>query len=299
MIVFVTGGTGFLGCEIVQALIEAGHDTRVLVRTNSTHGSSHLPKAAERVNGDILGPDLDKLILGADAVIHLVGIIREFPSRGITFQTLHIDATSNVIRAMETADVKRLIHMSALGSDRGDSSYFSSKLAAEKAVRDSSLIWTIIRPSVVYGPSDEFVNMLVSQVKTLPVVPVIGDGSYELQPVHVRDVAAGFVKALSMPETEGQTYEVGGPQKLSYNRILDELALAMGKDKAKKMHLPLAVMRPSIAVMEKFPFFPITQDQLKMLLMNNTCDEKPYMATFGIKPVAFFDGITDNIKPPH
>jgi NADH dehydrogenase len=298
MNVMVTGGTGFIGRRIVEQLIHAGHRARVLVRPNSAHGSAHLPQAAERVNGDILDSDLEKHLEGVDAVLHLVGIIREFPSKGITFHALHTRATANLVRAMVAAGVERLVHMSALGSERGDSGYFESKLEAEEAVRNSDLAWTIMKPSVVYGPGDEFINMLAAQVRRLPVVPVIGDGSYELQPVHVRDVATGFVKALSLPETRGRTYEVGGPQKLSYDRILDEIAAAMGKGQATKIHLPLSVMRPSIEVMQNLPFFPITMDQLTMLLMNNTCDEKSYLSTFAIDPLIFGEAISKYLRPP-
>ena len=249
------------------------------------------------MTGDILDSDLDRHLEGQDAVIHLVGIIRESPWRGVTFRTLHTRATSNLIRAMAAAAVERIVHMSALGSERGGSGYFESKLEAEKAVRNSNLTWTIIKPSVVYGPDDEFVNMLASQVRKLPVVPVIGDGTYELQPVHVHDVATGFVEALSKAETEGSIYEVGGPQKLSYNQILDEIALAVGKDKAAKIHIPLRVMRPSVALMQKLPFSPITMDQLRMLLMNNTCDQEPYMSTFEIDPLTFGEAISEYLRP--
>ncbi|MBN1654849.1 MAG: complex I NDUFA9 subunit family protein [Deltaproteobacteria bacterium] len=296
MKVFVTGGTGFIGTEVVKSLVSAGHEVRVLVRRNGAHGSSHLPDAAIRVDGDIFDTDIDKHLEGVDAVVNLVGIIREIKDWGITFQKLHVDSTKNIIRAMTSTGVKRLIQLSALGSERGESDYFRTKLEAEKAVKNSSLVWTIIKPSVVYGLGDGFVNMLASQVRTLPVVPVIGDGNYELQPVHVKDVATGVVKALSMVETETKSYEVGGLQTFSYNRILDEIARALGKIKALKVHFPLVIMRPSIAMLERYSFFPITTDQLKMLLMSNTCDEKPYMTAFGIDPVKFRDGISEYVK---
>lgn len=294
MNVFVTGGTGFIGRWIIKELIQTDHRVRVLVRPNSAHGTSHLPDAIEQVNGDILDSNLDKHLKGTDAIIHLVGIIREFPANGITFQKLHVEATENVIRAMQKAGMKRLVHMSALGTDRGDSEYFRSKLTAEKTVQSSSLDWTIIRPSAVYGPGDEFIKMLSTQIKLLPMLPVIGDGKYRLQPVHVNDVAKGFVKSLSMPETVGKVYEVGGPQELSYDELLDEIGLSQGKNKIRKIHLPLTVMQPSISVLQNFSFFPITTDQLKMLLMSNTCDQKPYMTAFGIEPTNFAQGISNN-----
>jgi len=171
-----------------------------------------------------------------------------------------------------------------------------SRLEAEKTVKNLSLVRTIIKHSAVYGPGDGLVNILASQVRTLPAVPVIGDGNCELQPVHVKDVATGVVKSLSMVETETRSCEVGGPQTFSYNRILDEVAHALGKVKALKLHLPLTATRPSIAALERYSFFPITTDQFKMLLVSNTCDEKPYMTVFGIDPVKFSDGISKYVK---
>jgi NADH dehydrogenase len=297
MNVLVTGGTGFIGRSVVEQLVDSGHHVRVLVRPNSAHGFSHLPGTAERADGDILDADLERHLDDVDAVIHLVGIIREIPSRGVTFRSLHVEATANLIRAMKAAAVERVVHMSALGSERGASAYFETKLEAEQAIESSDLTWTVIKPSVVYGPDDEFINMLASQVSRLPMVPVLGDGRYELQPVHVRDVATGFAKALSMAETEGAVYEVGGPQKLSYNRILDEIAAALAREKIAKIHLPLAAMRPAVAVLQKLPFFPITTDQLDMLLMGNTCDERPYMSTFAIDPSSFAEGISEYLQP--
>jgi NADH dehydrogenase len=265
MRVFVTGGTGFVGGHMVSGLMEAGHDPLVLVRQDSGHGLDYLPDDVISVQGDVFDQDLEKSMEGAEAVIHLVGVIRAYPSKGITFDRLHTEATKNVVRAMKNAGVKRLAHMSALGAGPdGPTGYFRTKWEAEEAVKESGLDFTVFKPSVIFGPRDEFV---------------------------VGNVADGFIKALTMDETIGKTYEVGGPEELTYNDILDQIARALGRKAARNVHLPLALMKPMIRLMQNLPLFPVTMDQLTMLLMNNTCDSRPYFDTFGIEPVEFGEGI--------
>jgi NADH dehydrogenase len=233
---------------------------------------------------------------GCDAIIHLVGIIREFPGRGITFDKLHVQATNNVVHAARDLGIKRYIHMSALGARIGSQSGYShTKGLAEQAVTDSSLEWTIFRPSVIFGPRDEFVNMLADMIRKTPVVPVIGSGEYRLQPVSLKNVAEGFVKSVTSPGTIGKIYDVGGPESYSYNEMIDEIASVMGK-KRLKFHAPLPLMVPVIRVMERFPFFPVTRAQLTMLLEGNTCDPEKFYETFRITPVSFRDGIREYIQ---
>jgi NADH dehydrogenase len=249
---------------------------------------------AKIVDGDVLDEDLAERIPSADAVIHLVGIIREAPRKGVTYERLHVDATKNVVNAATSRGIRRFIHMSALGADpEGPTGYFRSKGRAEQIVRASELDWTIFRPSVVFGPGDDFVNMLGGQVRAFPVVPVIGDGAYTLQPVSVGDVVSGFVDALEQPETISQTFCVSGPETMSYDDLLDSIARGLGKKRARKAHFPLGLMRPTIRAMEGLSFFPITTDQLTMLLESNVCDPTPYFDTFRISPTHFEQGIKE------
>jgi len=295
MKVFVTGGTGFIGAEVLEQLKDAGHDVRALVRPGRGRGAGTMPGGVEVVEGDVLDEDLAKHLSGMDAVIHLVGIIRSYPGRGITFQKLHVEAARNVLEAMKSAGVERLIHMSALGAEAGGvTEYFRTKYEAENLVKESGLKWTVMKPSVVYGPRDQFVNMLAKQVEKR-VTPVIGDGKYLLQPVSVKDVASGFVKSLTMDDAIGRTYQVGGPDRFTYNDLLDVLARALGRKKANKVHLPLVPVQMVTSIMERFDFFPVTQDQLKMLLKGNVCDPEPYFTQFGIEPVKFEHGIKEYV----
>lgn len=298
MKVFVTGATGFVGSEVLRQLLAAGHLPRCLVRRGSEEKLA-VRDAIEVCPGDFDHPDsLDGALEGCDAVIHLVGIIREFPERKITFQRLHVEATRHLIAAAQAQGVQRFLHMSANGS-RADAvaPYHQSKWQAEEALRASTLDWTIFRPSLICGRGDSFVTLLADMVRRFPVVPVIGDGDYRLSPVAVGDVAASFVKALQLPQTIGQSYQCCGARALSYNQILDAIAKALGKDGVTKLHHPLLLMKPLIALLEGFPVFPITRNQLTMLLEGNSCDPAPWAETFALTPTPLETVLSNMLRP--
>lgn len=292
MKVFVTGGTGFVGTEIIRQLTAAGHTARCLVRTGSEHKMEIL-KGVEIRHGDASQPEtLVDALKGCEAVIHLIGIIREFPHKGITFKKLHVEATGNLLQAAREQGVGRFVHMSSNGTREGATSdYHQSKWAAEELVRDSDLDWTIFRPSVIFGPGDQFINMLADMMHKLPVMPVIGDGAYRMSPVAVEDVAKGFIKSLKLQEASGQVYHCCGPQALTYDEILDEIGRALGKTSVTKLHHPLCLMKPVVGLLDGFSWFPLTRNQLTMMLEGNVCDPEPWAKTFGIKPTPLAEGI--------
>jgi NADH dehydrogenase len=290
--VVVTGGTGFVGRAVVEALLAHGHRVRCLVRTGS-ESRQPLRDGVESVAGDVTRPaGLADAARGADAIVHLVGIIREFRGRGITFETLHTRATENVLGAAREARVGRFLHMSALGTGpQARSRYHRTKWAAEEAVRASGLAWTIFRPSVVFGPGDGFVSLIARLVRWFPIVPVIGDGRNRFQPVAVADVAEGFARALERPATAGQIFEVGGPRAYTFDEIVDEVGAALGRRRVPKVHHPVALMAPVVRLLERVPLFPLTSDQLLMLGEGSTCDPEPFARAFEIAPTPFPAGI--------
>jgi uncharacterized protein YbjT (DUF2867 family) len=301
MKVLVTGSTGFVGNGIVSKLAEDGHHAICLVRPGSERKMKVVQHARERVTlvpGDLFDHDsLERAMEGCDAVIHLVGIIREQPGKGVTFSRIHVTGTKNVLEAAKKAGVRRLVHMSALGSRAGATSpYHQTKYDAEQLVMGSGIPYTIFRPSVIFGPDDEFVNMLADIVR-LPVTPVIGDGSFLLQPVSRQTVADVFSQALTLESATYQIFEVGGPQPLSYAQILEAIGKALGKQRVNKVHIPLAVMKPVIRMMEGFSFFPITNTQLTMLLEGNTCEDTERLYdVFQTKKIPFQEGIETYLR---
>ncbi len=292
MKVFLTGGTGFVGSEVLRQLVAAGHVVRALVRDGS-EGKLAVTEGVEVHHGDVTeGSSLVGAMAGCDAVIHLVGIIRELPSRGVTFKKLHVDGTENVLAAAEEQGIARYLHMSSNGTrERGSTEYHRTKWQAEGLVRETSLDWTIFRPSLIFGPGSEFVNMIAELIRRIPVVLVIGDGQYRMQPVAVAQVAASFVKALEIPKTIHAVYHLGGGSSYSYDEILDLTAKALGKEKAHKLHQPLFMIKPMVKVMQTSEHFPLTSDQLTMLVEGNVCDPGEWAQVFGLEPVSYAEGI--------
>ena len=289
---FVTGGTGFVGRAVVQALRAQGCAVRCLVRRGSER-DLHGLGAIERIEGDVMSREsLEQGMAGCDAVIHLVGIIREQPSAGATFERVHTQGTINVLEAAAAVGARRYVHMSALGTRAGARSrYHRTKWAAEEAVRASPVPWTIFRPSIIYGRGDGFVTMLARMIERLPVVPVIGTGRQRLQPVPVAHVAQGFVRALTLDASVKHTYEVGGPEPLTMVDLVDRVAAAMGRRRPLKAHAPLGLVRAVTRVLYRFPDYPLTPDQLLMLEEENTCEPGPFYETFGLAPVALDTGL--------
>jgi NADH dehydrogenase len=289
MKIFIAGGTGFVGGHLCRCLINRGHTIRLLVRNRSGIDLEGI----ERHEGDIFAPEtLAAPLAGCDAVINLIGIIRESPGQGVTFEKLHVEATRTMLAATEQAGIRRYLQMSALGT-RPDavSAYHRTKWRGEELVRNSGLDWTIFRPSVIFGPGDSFVTMLADLIVKLPLVPVIGNGRYRLQPIAASDVALCFSMALEMPATTGCCYELCGPDRLSYNDMLDQIGTALGRSSVPKLHNPLRLMTLVTPFLQRFPFYPVTMDQIHMLLEENICDSS-WRQSFDFTPTRFSEGIS-------
>jgi uncharacterized protein YbjT (DUF2867 family) len=295
--VLVTGGTGFGGTHVCRALIARGFLPRLLVRVGSEGKIPEDVRSACRVTpGDVNDREaVEYAAQGTMAIVHLVGIIREFPEPGVTFERLHVTATRNAVDAARRWEIPRFVHMSALGArPGGPTGYFDTKGRAEEYVRRSGLSWTIFRPSVIFGPGDQFLNELARILRKTPFLPVPGDGTYRLQPVFVGDVAKGFADALLNAGTEGKTFEVGGPERFSYNELLDKVAASIGL-RARKVHVPLSLLRPMVLRMERFRKFPLTTDQLEMLLAENICDHELFYSAFGFTPFSLSDYLSGGL----
>jgi NADH dehydrogenase len=279
-----------VGNEVVKELLARGHEVRALVRPGSERKIK--AEAVELAFGDVLDKGaVAQAAQGCDALIHLVGIIREFPRRGITFEALHVQATMNAVDAARAAGARRYLQMSALGArhEPGDP-YHTTNFRADEYVRASGLTYTIFRPSVIYGPHDQSINLLARQLRACPILPVMGGGLYQMQPVPVTTVAQAFALALELPKTENRVYEVGGPAPLTFNEIIDTLAAVLRR-KVYKVHLPVWPVRLAAWLFGGFAWFPLTTGQIRMLLEGNTCDAAAFYQDFGLSPVSFYDGL--------
>ena len=302
MKVLVTGGTGFVGTHLVNALLRRGHATAVLAR-HPDSARNRYNRPVESVPGDVLDPaSLARACAGRDAVIHLVGIIWE--KGGQTFDRMHREAAVNVVGAMRSAGVRRLVHMSAMGSsDDSPSEYARTKAAGERAVRESGLDWTIFRPSIIFGPGDGFVNLLAPIVRNNPgFIPVIGPGTTRLQPVSVSDVSRVFADALEKPDARGRSYEIGGPETLTLNEMYREIAVAVGKPGKPLLHFPLWYGRLLASAFEALARRgvlespPLTRDQLRSLSRDNTGDVSQTVADFPGEWRRFGPGIREYLS---
>ena len=303
MNVLVTGGTGFVGREIVRQLRFSGHRVHLLARDPESPAAQQVAiqySAKVRQGNVIVGSSLRGVCDGMDAVIHLVGIISEYDDQ--TFDHVHGRGTQNMIFAAQDGKVQRFIHMSALGSGpNARSRYHESKWIGEDRVRRSGLAWTVFRPSIIYGPGDSFVNMLAKAMRLSPIIPVFGNGQTKLQPVAVKCVATAFVKSLSESRAIGESYDLCSPESITFNDLLNQVAVALGK-KRVKVHVPVELARLPVGMLEAFyprvfhraP--PVNRDQLTMLQQDNVGDSRPADELFGLKHTSFSEGISKYVR---
>ncbi|MDR4507240.1 MAG: complex I NDUFA9 subunit family protein [Candidatus Brocadiaceae bacterium] len=299
MKIFLTGSTGFIGKQLLQDLIEKKYHVRCLVRQGSENKIAHYRnKGIEIVSGDIVDADsLQGKLAGCDVIINLVGIIREFRRKGITFEKLHYQGTVNIVAAAQLQGVKRFIQMSALGANaKGKTHYQQTKFRAEEWIKESGLDYTIFRPSIVFGPEDKFVNLFAKMLKTQQFVPVIGDGTYQLQPVAVENVSMGFIKAIEQEDAIGKIFEVGGSEKMAFDTIIDTIADVICTP-SNKIHVPVWIMGLMAELFDWLPIFPVTKEQITMLIDGNTCNEKPFFKHFNLQPIGFQEGIAKYLRP--
>ncbi len=283
MLVLVTGATGFLGRRVVPELLARRHQVRCLVHSP---GRERLfdHREVEVHYGSVLNPDsLGPAMLGVQSVVHLVGIIRT--GRGASFDRVHRQGTANVAEAAKEAGGREIIYVSAMGATANPKyPYLHSKRQAELCVTSSGMDYTILRPSVIFGEGDEFMTALAGLVRLGPVAPVIGSGRNRMQPVAVEDVARCVAASVSNSLVKGRTINLGGPHRLSYNELLEEVALAMGR-RLRLVHIPTALAWPAVALMQNvLPRPPVTTAQLRMLGIRNVAEGPDMEQAFGFTP---------------
>jgi NADH dehydrogenase len=235
--ILVTGGTGFVGQEVVKALLKLGYSVRLLVRNPARARNVIRDPRVELVEGDALKPEtLPPAMVGVQSVIHLVGIITE--TSKVTYEQAHFEATRNVLTAAKAAGVTRWVQMSAIGTrSHASSRYHLTKWRAEEFVRQSGLDWTIFRPSLIYGYNehDRLLNMLRLTLSfpldllTLRSFPVFNGGEALIQPVSVREVARCFAMAPAKEASIGRTFDLVGPVALTWREMTFKILAALGK----------------------------------------------------------------------
>jgi NADH dehydrogenase len=278
----IIGGTGFVGSYLVDALLEHGHDVSVLVRAGSEH-KVHRTDEVRVVTGDLSSQAaLTSVLEGCDAAIYNVGLLREFPRRGITFEQAQYQGVVDTVSAARIARVPRLLLMSAIGVKNPGTDYQSTKRRAEVHALESGLDVTVLRPSVIFGDprgTMEFATQLYGDM-VKPPIPAVAFPGVRMSPIHVTDVADAFCAALTNDGTIGQIIELAGPETLEWHEIVRRVATAAGKSKII-LPMPLWIMRVGATLFDWLPFYPVTRDQLTMLEEGNTGTAKAAESLIG------------------
>jgi uncharacterized protein YbjT (DUF2867 family) len=288
-VILVTGGTGFVGPKIVHALRGRELPVRALVRSPVGRSASTLAAwGVELVRGDVTdAASLRRGVAGCETVVHLVAIRQGRPEQ---FRRVMEEATRDLVAAAKDAGVRRFVLMSALGTTEETKDrvpYYHAKWEMERTVKTSELEHVIFRPSFVFGDDGGILTTFRMVAKLSPVTPIIGSGEQRIQPIWVDDVGAYFAAAVDKPEAAGRTFELGGPDVVSWNEFWTRLKRALHQ-RRPSIHVPMGLMRVNALLTERLPGnIPLTRDLLTMLeLGDNTVSNDDAVRTFGIPLVS-------------
>ncbi|HEU0004231.1 MAG TPA: NAD(P)H-binding protein [Ktedonobacteraceae bacterium] len=289
--ILVTGATGYIGRHLVARLVEQGERPRCLVR-DMQRAARILPAAqVEFAQGDTTrATTLAAALQGVDTIVHAAFMTADHKqSYGNHYYETNVQGTANLIKAAQAAGVTRIIEMSGLGT-RPDKpgTYMQGRYEAERMLKESDLGWTIIQPSVLFGKGAPFIKGLTDLIRTSPVVPLIGGGKIQFQPIYVEDVVTVVLKVLQEPaRTNHKTYTIGGPEYYTFTQIINALLHTMHKSRLKAP-APNALVGIGATVMEAvLPRPPLTKAAMALFTFDNITDLNAVERDFGFTPVAF------------
>jgi uncharacterized protein YbjT (DUF2867 family) len=270
-LITVFGGSGFVGRHTVYALAKAGFRIRVAVRRPELAGflrSYGLVGQIHPVQANIRDEaSVAQALMGASGVVNLVGILA--PSGKQTFRALQAEGAERIARLSAEHGVRDLVHVSAIGADRNAKArYARTKAEGEDGVLRAFPSAVILRPSIVFGPEDDFLNRFARMAQISPVMPLIGFGKTKFQPVYVGDLAKAIVAGIDGRAKKGAIYELGGPQVLSFRQLLDKIAVYTQRPRPY-VPLPFSIATLQAAFLQLLPNAPLTVDQVRMLRKDN------------------------------
>lgn len=287
----ITGGSGFVGGNLIPKLIQDNFKVRCLV-LNEAEARKVEQYKVDTAIGNVADPEsVIKAMEGIDTIIHMVAILREHGRA--TFEAVNVQGTKNMLQAAREAGVKRFIHIGILGANKDPRyRYLHSKWLGIKAVEESGLDYTVLRPSVMFGPAAGFIEALMRSIKIFPLLaPIAGSGKTLLQPIWVQDVVRCIVKAVKGQKLN-QSCEIGGPEHFTYEQVIDIVMTAAGIKRAK-LHIPIVLMRPVVMLMEKLSNNPpITRDELDALGLDNITSLDSVEKQFNFKPLPISEGLS-------
>jgi len=286
-VILVTGATGFVGGHVVHALRADGREVRCLVR-DRRRGERLQAWGCELAEGDVTHSEsLGAAAAGCDTVVHLVAIRQ---GRREQFQRIMIDGTRSLIAAARDAGVKRFVHMSALGTTAETKDlvpYYGAKWQMEQDVKSAGIAYVVFRPSFAFAKDGGILPTFAKIARLLPVTPIVGDGTQRIQPIWADDVGAYFAKAVDPEAAVDRTFELGGPDAVTWNELWGRLKRVRGI-RRPSVHVPIGVMRINALVTERLPgSVPLTRDLLKMLEAgDNVVTDTGAVEVFGLPLVS-------------
>ena len=279
----VTGAAGFVGRQVVAQLRARGESVRAVIRRP---GQAAVVEAtgAEIAYADVRDEGaMTQGLDGADGLVHVTAILRE--QGGATYRSVNVDGAASVYRAAAAVGIRRAVQISAIGADvDSPEPYFASRAWGERHALESGVPTSVLRFSAGFGEGDEFTNVIAALVRLGPLVPVPGNGRARFQPIHVEDAARTIVQTVMGEPLGTEPVEVGGPEVLSYDQILDTVARTLGR-RVLKLHVPIPLLAPVARLMDlllKTP--PVTPYQLRMLRLDNVAAPDGFEDRFGFTP---------------
>jgi uncharacterized protein YbjT (DUF2867 family) len=299
MTILVTGGAGFVGNNVIEALVKAGKTVRAQVR-DVEKAQRRLGKHGAQV--EVVQADigdraaLKNMLDGVTAIVHTVAISME--KGGQTYDSVNYQGTVNIVDAAKEAGVWRFINISQNGADSSlPYRFLASKGKAQEYVAKSGLGWTAMRPSAIFGPQDEFFNTFARLVRLTPFIfPLVGGGKAEFQPVSVYDVADAVQRSLDDDGTLGKEFLLGGPEVLTLGEIEKRVIEALGTRRFM-MPVPVWLLRPAVVVMQTvLPGSPVTTSLLDLLAVPNTTPDNALVNYFNMTPIPFSGAHIDYLR---
>lgn len=291
--VLVTGASGFVAGHLLPRLASRGHSVRAMWRGRAGPGRVSAP-GVEWIEGDVTLPEtLGRAAFECDVVVHLAGCRASAP--GASLEAVNVAGTRNLLVAGLDSGVQRFVYVSALGASPAAGPYYRSRFQAEDAVMSSGVEYVILRPAVVYGPSDHFVTSILSLLRKFPVFPMLGDGTFRLQPVAVEDLVEALTQSVERPDVEGGLYEVAGPDRISFTAIVRIVGEVSGL-RRPVLPLPDRVASPVTRLVRGAGLAtPFTREQLDVLRWGSVLSgtENPLRSVFRVKPLPFRDALED------
>ncbi len=295
--ILVTGADGFIGRHLIPRLISRGHEVRALARALPTRPGARVPGVEWRIADLTDRETLAGIAEGCNRIVHLAGRFEARP--GAALGRVHGTGTRNLVWELRKTGMERLVYVSTLGASPDAGPFFRSKFEAEDVILSSTLDFVILRPSVVYGPGDHFTRPIVRLLDSLPVFPVMGDGTFMLQPLAVEDMVDVLTQAVEREELAGRTFALAGPETLSFVRIVRILGEAIGRPRPV-IPLPARFAVPAAAIADRFGLpSPFTRSQLDILQYGSVLPttDNPVRTVFRLKPLTFADAVTDYLEP--